>query len=164
MFTIDSTVTVSRISCGDPPGSLTTEPIGWSEGAVVTQGEQIQFLATTILLPLHRTVGVWACTVLGMIYPLLLAAGSAPGTPVRAMQLLYVVTAAAGGITALWTLPFTRGATIRLVATHKGGLRGAGLADRDAGLSLHQSQYDKTVFSLIFPVSELQIGEYAVKA
>jgi hypothetical protein len=95
-----------------------------------------------------------------MIYPLLLAAGSAPGTPVRAMQLLYVVTAAAGGIAALWTLPFTRGATIRLVAHAKGGQRGAGLADRDAGLSLHQSQYDKTVFSLIFPVSELQIGQY----
>lgn len=26
-------------------------------------------LATTILLPLHRTAGVWACTALGTIYP-----------------------------------------------------------------------------------------------
>jgi hypothetical protein len=53
VFSVDSAIIVSRISYADPPGSLTTEPIawsdgrmvGWSDGAVVTQAEQIQFLA-----------------------------------------------------------------------------------------------------------------------
>ena len=44
---------------------------------------------------------------LGMLYPVLLAAGSPPDMPVRAMQFLYVATAAVGGLAALWTLPLT---------------------------------------------------------
>jgi hypothetical protein len=66
------------------------------------------WVAGLILLPRHRSVGMWTCTALGMMYPLLLAAGHAPGTPVREMQLLYVVTAAAGGIAAHWALRPTR--------------------------------------------------------
>jgi hypothetical protein len=74
------------------------------------------WVAGAILLPEHRRAGMWACTALAMLYPVLLAAGSAPGAPVRAMQLLYVVTAAAGGIGALWTLPVTGSAPIRQIA------------------------------------------------
>lgn len=72
--------------------------------------------ATAILLPGHRHAGVWICTILGMLYPLLLAAGSAPGAPVRAMQFLYVVASAAGGVAALWTLPLTHGVTLQSIA------------------------------------------------
>ncbi len=72
--------------------------------------------ASAILLPSHRRAGLWACTALGMLYPVLLAAGSAPGTPVHAMQWLYVVTSAAGGLVALWTLPLTHGASIARAA------------------------------------------------
>lgn len=72
-------------------------------------------VASTILLPRHRYAGVWVCTILGMLYPLLLAASSAPGTPVRTMQFLYVVASAAGGVAALSTLPHTRGAPLRSI-------------------------------------------------
>jgi ABC-type proline/glycine betaine transport system permease subunit len=63
--------------------------------------------ASTVLLPRHRTAGVWVCTILGILYPLALAAGSDPGAPVRAMQLMYAAMAGAGGLAALWTLPLT---------------------------------------------------------
>ena len=43
-----------------------------------------------------------------MLYPLLLAAASAPDAPVRAMQFLYVTTSAFGGFLALETLASTR--------------------------------------------------------
>jgi low temperature requirement protein LtrA len=71
---------------------------------------------STMLLPAHRHAGVWTCTILGMLYPLVLAAGSAPGTPVRAMQFLYVAAAAAGGVAALCTLPLSRGAPLHSTA------------------------------------------------
>jgi len=72
--------------------------------------------SSTILLPAHRHAGVLTCTVLGMLYPLLLAAGSAPGTPVRAMQFLYVAAAAVGGVTALCMLPHRRGVPCQSIA------------------------------------------------
>jgi hypothetical protein len=65
------------------------------------------WVASAILLPAQRRAGVCACTLLAVVYPLLLAASSAPGTPVRTMQFLYAATAAAGGIAALWALPIT---------------------------------------------------------
>ena len=68
--------------------------------------------ASAILLPGHRRAGMWTCMALGMLYPVLLAAGSEPDVPIRAMQFLYVVTAAAGGVAALWTLPITHRASI----------------------------------------------------
>jgi hypothetical protein len=58
-------------------------------------------VASAILLPPYRRSGVWACTGLATVYPLLLAACSAPDAPVRAMQLLYVASAAIGGFAAL---------------------------------------------------------------
>ncbi len=73
-------------------------------------------VASVVLLPAHRMAGVWACTILGMLYPALLAVGSAPGTPVRAMQLLYIATAAAGGLAAMRTLPLSRGGPARGIA------------------------------------------------
>ncbi len=72
--------------------------------------------ASAILLPEHRRAGVCTCMALGMLYPVLLAAGSAPVMPVHAMQFLYVATAAAGGLAALWTLPLTRVAPLRSLA------------------------------------------------
>jgi hypothetical protein len=72
--------------------------------------------ASVVLLPGHRAAGVWVCTILGMLYPLALAAGSDPGAPVRAMQFMYAVTAAVGGVVALWTLPPMRSATISYTA------------------------------------------------
>jgi uncharacterized membrane protein len=64
--------------------------------------------ASAMLLPRHRAAGAWVCCILGMLYPMLLAAASQPGAPVQAMQLLYVVASAAGGFAALWTPPLAR--------------------------------------------------------
>lgn len=64
--------------------------------------------AGAMLLPAHRRAGIGGCTVLATLYPLLLAAGSAPDAPIRAMQFLYVATSAIGGFAALRTLAFTR--------------------------------------------------------
>jgi ABC-type proline/glycine betaine transport system permease subunit len=71
---------------------------------------------STILLPAHRDAGAWTCMILGMLYPLLLAAVSAPGTPVRTMQFLYVAAAAVGGVASLWTLPLRRGVPLQRIA------------------------------------------------
>jgi hypothetical protein len=70
------------------------------------------WVATTILLPAHRRAGLWTCTLLGALYPMLLVAGSAPDAPVHAMQSLYVIASTAGGIVALWALPIPRAASI----------------------------------------------------
>jgi len=66
------------------------------------------WIASALLLPGHRRMGVWTCTILGMLYPLVLAAGSAPDAPVRAMEFTYVAAAAVGGVAALWALPYVR--------------------------------------------------------
>jgi hypothetical protein len=68
--------------------------------------------ASAILLPSHRRAGLWACTALSALYPVLLAAGSEPGAPIRTVLLLYVVTSIAGGVVALLTLPLTHDASI----------------------------------------------------
>src|SRR5271165_3017259 len=47
------------------------------------------WVACAMLLPGHRRAGAWACTALGMLYPILLAAGSRPDASIRAVDLLF---------------------------------------------------------------------------
>jgi hypothetical protein len=65
--------------------------------------------ASAILPDRHRRAGLWTCTALGMLYPVLLAGGSAPGAPIHAMQALYVLASAVGGFAASWSLSPIRG-------------------------------------------------------
>ena len=71
------------------------------------------WVANEILLPGDRRAGVWTCTVLGMLYPMLLAANSGAGAPIRAMQYLYVAAAAAGGLVAVVGLSRVRQTSAR---------------------------------------------------
>jgi hypothetical protein len=75
------------------------------------------WVASAILLPAHRRAGMWACTAVGMLYPVLLAAGSPPDAPVRGLQILDVAGAAVGGFAALWSLaPARHGPVPRICA------------------------------------------------
>ena len=74
------------------------------------------WVASVILPPSHRRAGAWVCTLLGVAYPLALAAHSPAGTPIHAMQLLYVVATAIGGVAALRMQPPTVGASFRSAA------------------------------------------------
>jgi hypothetical protein len=73
----------------------------WCAGSMTMAVPCGAWVASEILLPGHRRAGVWTCMVLGTLYPTLLAAGSAAGSPVRAMQYLYVVASAVGGLAAV---------------------------------------------------------------
>jgi hypothetical protein len=80
----------------------------WCAGSMSVAVPFGAWVASEIVLPQHRRAGVWTCTVLGMLYPMLLAASSSAGTPVRAMQYLYVAAAAVGGLAAVLGLSGVR--------------------------------------------------------
>jgi hypothetical protein len=73
----------------------------WCAGSMSVAVPCGAWVASKILLPGDRRAGVWTCAVLGMLYPMLLAARSGADAPIREMQYVYAAAAAAGGLVAV---------------------------------------------------------------